>query len=765
MTDNGPSGLNDTNVEGTLRINSNPNRNKYRSPREEIMDHMWIKNTFILGDNKEDIYNEWLKKNRFFSSADIKSGGTGPGMNIALNPLPQITRYADIRRPGTIAERDSVPPMRTTGVPAYRVNTPPSDFGWGFGRYYSEAIDDNQQRIFIRFGEPQFTSMLLWLGRSFDIHKAILFKRGVISRVLISVIAVATTVFAVAAAPWLFAAVYVLNMVLQPGRFISVKDNMYTYWTMTETLLNKIYVKRTNVPFMFDFGKSGADTSIGKQPSINENYIRSLNEIIPGIVDPTTGRISVWAIALRGQSAFNRSVAENLDKEPDFETVDPSNFTLDDETDDGLYDHSNREAIAPGRFTKWFLEKAYSLIAQDAEENTPDWAEDIVGGIDRAMRKIPGVSEALAETGEEDDINYKVPINETASLPDGSPLQINIDSKELADSPENIMAINNQAKERTYSRYGEYLTAMLTGGAAFLVLNVDSTGSVGESFSNSSETNPIETLFNSISSKIRALMNTVSSAFEIPIIGDGIKLIADAGLAMVSSATAGLANPLIALAYSTTISLPKSWGQSSASLPRASYKIKLTSPYGNAYSQLFNMYLPLAAIMCGSLPRATGSDSHTAPFMLQLFDRGRVNIPYGMVESLSITRGTSNLAFTRSGQPNAIDVDLNIVDLNQMITLDVDASGLATRAMNQFSPNFGDSAIDVYVDTLVGQDVYHMFYKMPKLRLKLAERAMILKSTFTDPAAHAAFTVRHVPLLSTFSELMGGSVAVESSKH
>jgi hypothetical protein len=211
----------------------------------------------------------------------------------------------------------------------------------------------------------------------------------------------------------------------------------------------------------------------------------------------------------------------------------------------------------------------------------------------------------------------------------------------------------------------------LSEGAAFAVFNVEYTGSIGESFSNSFGSNPLESTFNSISSKARNLTDLMSSAANIPVVGDAMKFAADAGAKILSEASFGLANPLLALAYGVNITMPKVWESSSATLPRASYKMKLISPYGNSYSQFFNIYLPMAMILAGSLPRSTGATSYTYPFFCQLFDRGRTNIQLGMIESVSFTRGTSNLGFSRAGHPNAIDVDLSIANLDEMIAVDV----------------------------------------------------------------------------------------------
>lgn len=748
---------------GTVGVKSKVNADRHRTPREGIYDNQWLKNTFIIGGDEKNAYNKWLMANRFFSTADLKSTETMPGLNIAINPQPQFTRFADIIRPGAIRQRD-LHDIRKTGLPNYGVITTPGPLGFGMGRCYSESIDDNQQRVFIRFGEPQYTTIFFWLASTFDIHKAVLFKRGFISRTLITVVHAAATFFAVAAAPMLFLGKIVLSMIIQPGKFISLRDNMYTYWTVVETILNKIYVKRTNAPFFMQDFVRGQDSTIDRPMAISASYVNSLNKLVPGIIDESTGRISVHAIALRGQMAFNRMMRDQMDDngEPFDLTEDVSNYRI---TEDGKHDtHFASINNRSSTFTKWFLEFAYENVGNDYEKalSSRTWVDDI----EDYARRLGGAADNIT-LDEEDEIMFRSAHNEASTTTDGDPLPVDLGNREISQSWEAIDRANRYDKltNGTYDKYGDYLASALSEGAAFLVLNVEPTGSVGESFSNSADSNPIESAFNAMSSKVRTLFNTAAGVTEIPLLGDAIKLGAEAVGTFLSGATMGLANPLLALAYGTTLSLPKSWNSSTAALPSASYKIRLTSPYNNAYSQLFNMYLPLAAIMAGSLPRATGRDTHTAPFMLQLFDRGRVNIPYGMVESLNITRGVSNLAFNRTGQPNAIDVDLSIIDLQNVVSLDIDGSGIFTRAMAQLSPDFTDTNLDNYVSTLTGVDVYTMYYTVPRTRLKLAERQMTLKALFTDKAAHSNWLVGSIPGLSTFQRVIGNSWQTEAQKN
>jgi hypothetical protein len=341
----------------------------------------------------------------------------------------------------------------------------------------------------------------------------------------------------------------------------------------------------------------------------------------------------------------------------------------------------------------------------------------------------------------------------------GKPIGLDLDPNDPSDSVDKRIQDNVEGpKSEKLKKYKEYMLAEFTEGAAFAVFNVESTGSVGESFSSSFGENPIAGTFNAISAKSRGITTLLSStAGSVPYLDDVMKLVADTGAVMASGATLGMANPLLALAYGVNISMPKMWEASSATLPRASYKMKLISPYGNAFSQLFNIYMPLSMLLAGSLPRATGASSYMSPFFCQLFDKGRNNISLGMVSDLNVTRGTSSLAFTRSGNPNAIDIDFNITNLDEIVSVDVTSNGALTNAIKQLSTDFSDTPFVSYMNTIAAVDVYTMSNRVPMMRLKLAERYMNLKAYVDpDPAMYASMTVNLIPLGGLFRDIVMG---------
>lgn len=708
----------------SFTLKSNPE--KKTDPLSMTVDSEWLKSTFIIKDSDTVSGNEYatyIKKNRYYSTADTKFTCTSPGMNIAVNPKPQYTRYADPRSKGRLLNRPDV-----------TINTRGHPFGLGMGAYYSEAFDDNQQRIYLRFGVPQYMPLLTWIYKSFDVDKVILHNRGIITGTFLEGVNIISKLFAFTASPLLAIGMTAIGAYAKGSRFYTVKETMYVYWATVENILNQMVVRRTMVPHLLQDYTYKIDNSIGREQKVNGGFVAALNALIPDVIDASTGRISVFALALRSQAAFNRMTKEDYEanKEKNL-SEDFTGYQLTGQPSHDTY-FTNREGN-PSVFTKLLMEKAYSMFMAD----NPD-------------EQVP----LLEETG---STTQQGLINNDPAYTDasGRPVSIAPDPNNPQDSVDARLAANAEAKRETMTKYGEYLMAEFTEGGAFAVFNVDSSGSVGEQFSSSFGSNPIESTFNSISAKTRNLGNLLSSATDIPVVGDVMKLAADAGATILSNATFGLANPLLALAYGVNISMPKVWESSSAQLPKASYKIKLMSPYGNAYSQLFNIYLPLAMILAGSLPRSTGGSSYTAPYSCQLFDRGRVNSRLCMISSVSITRGTSNLPFTRNGHPNAIDVDISIDNMDEVLSVDVESSGVISKVLNVFSDS-ADTPLKDYLNTITGVDVYTQIYRIPMLRLKIADAQMRM-GMLTDSAALAAFTVDKIPLSSLGTALFGNNQA------
>ena len=713
-------------------------KSKIESPTLEvdrIFDNEWIKSTFLINDADIKLgseYKKWIRVNRYFSSADFKFTSSSPGMSLAVNPKPQFTRYADIRSKGRLKNRPPVT-LSTTSYP----------YGLGMGRYYSEAIDDNEQRIFLRFGVPSYTPIFIWLSRAFDIDRAVLQNRGVITQTLYELTNAVSKLFAVLSAPLLAVGMYLFNVFVDTSRFYSFKDTMYIYWATVDDILNSLVARRTLLPFIFKDYTVKLDNRIGAEQTVKSDLIAELNKQIPSVVDAETGRISVFALALRSQRAYNKMLYDDLiaNENTPFNT----DFKGYQYNNQGFHDtYFTYNTGSPTWVTKNLLQKAFNALYGrddkiDSSVNSP---------VDTGTNKP---NDSLVVEFDK----YKTDEN-------GNPMTLIVDPNDPRSSVDQQIQDNVKNKSAFFKQVADYMLAELTEGGAFAVFNVDYTGSVGESFSSSLTENPIQSAFNSISSTIRQGANFIHALDSIPIIGDAVQFVLDGTAKIISNATFGLANPLLAALYGVNVSMPKIWADSNVNFPRASYKMHLFSPYGNAYSQLFNIYLPLSMILAASLPRATGLSTYTSPFMCQLYDRGRVTSTLSMITDVSVTRGTSNLGFTRSGHPNAIDIDFTITSLDEIVSVDIASNGLLMNGLKQFDPNVHNTPFTDYLSTVAGVDVYTQVYKVPKARLSLAERYMKLNAIITnpDPAAWGMFTVDKIPLAGDAAKLLFGSNSI-----
>lgn len=689
---------------------------------DTILDREWLKGTFLLSDKElasdRNEHMEWIKKNRYRSSADYKISCTSPGMNLSCNPKPQFTRYADIRSKGKLLDRPDISIDEPSGSMKY---------GLGMGRYYSEAIDDNAQRIYMRFGTPKYSPIVGFIKNAFDIRRAVLNNRGVITSTLLEIVNITAFVFALAAAPILAVGMLVIGLLNLDARFYSLNPTMHLYWLAAENLVNSLAARRTLVPQILTEFAFKIDNKIGQERNVNKGMIDALHTLLPDVID-SKGRISIFGLALKAQTAFNQilhTTADQLANENNTNTggefLDYP-ITQDEVRPDSLF---TNKAGDPSFFTMRVFKKA----------------ADILTPIPKKDKDKNSVSQ--------DDILV------TDSLylgKDGNLIDLNLDKDNPKDTIDSRIQKNIDDNKGFYDKYKEYVLAEITEGAAFAVFTVEHTGSVGESFSNSLKINALESMFNGASEKIGGMFTSAKQAAGVvPFLDEVASLVGDTAAVIGSKATLGLANPLLALAYGLRVSLPKVWESSSASLPRASYKMRLISPYGNAFSQLFNIYLPLSMILAGGLPRATGTASHMSPFLCQVYDRGRLQMTLGMIDSISVTRGTSNLAFSKRAQANAVDVEFTIANLDEVLAIDITDGGILDNAGEVFMAPFrSDSAMNDYISVIAGLDVYNQFYILPKMRLKISEALLKANRLFDpDPAFAAGMTIGRFNLPKT----------------
>ena len=664
------------------------------------LDRLWARGAFLIGEDAYDPSDQKTIRNRYWSTVNLEFTDTRIGCNIGLNPKPQFCAYSDIVATDRLGVRNPVSPNSTIG-------------NYGKGRYYGEAIDRPAQRVFIRCGFPQFTGLLSFLTRAYDARMTEMAKTGRGRGLLYEIPKAWGTYMGITRFP----PIAILSLGIQAisfavskptSKFYTMKPTMAPYWASVENLVNHIAIVRGLLPKVLD--DKGGDTGdrLGQPYRIDSKQLEYLNDLMPevfggnntvfGVDTGTNNYIQVASIINRAQRIANQTFVD------EYNNLDSATATNDE-------GYLKREITGTGSHSTNISSNANGPIQKM-----------LMGNLTVAARlnKMFTVGDY-----KRDDANK----TEGEKNPQANP-------KKADGATEKTMDIGQDRKFA--DEVLQYMDAEFRDGSQFAVFKVDHTGSVQESFSNSLQESDLSSKINGISSTAKQARFTFADG---KMTDSGVEAIAssvmgaavDVGMGLLDGLTMGGSNILRGLSGAGYIDIPKNWQSSNAQLPRASYTIQLISPYGNVVSQLQNIYIPLCMLLAGTLPLSTGKSSYTSPFLCQIFDRGRCQVQLGMIESLSITRGTSNLAFNTKGNPLAIDVTFTVADLSSIMHMPIASGGLFATDTNLD----GDNIMADYIAVLAGQDLYSQLYAIPKAKLRFA-KALTMASRFTNPQAFAS---------------------------
>ena len=628
------------------------------------LDRDWLKTAFLINDSKLD--NVYDAKNRYWNSANAKFTDTRMGCNIGINSKPQYTRYCDIRNKGRLRGRSEVGVEVTTG-------------NHGLGGYYSDAIDNPSQTVYLRFGVPQFNSLSNFLSRAFDPNQTSVARTGRGTSVFYDAAKAAGTLATAMAAPpvaAIMAAGWLYNKVFtrETSKFYTLKPTMHNYWSTVNELVKILAINRGIMPKII--GNDGTQ-KIGQPFKLDQDHYSMLHDLMPDVFNSENG-IDVYAMANKAQRMANQMAID------DFNAMNEGDST-------NFLEYVKKEITGDGTHRSY--------------QNTGGRFPTLASWLDNVSKFTYYKSE-------------------------DSKTRLEMDPRINPDDPEG----KEYKDPGILASFGEFFDAEFRQGSQFAVFKVEHTGTASESFGNTSVEPQISQQLNSVSSQIRdARFSFADGNFSDNIVGNMIEgalgAAKDVVTGLISGASLGLADGLLGLAGSGFLDIPKHWQSSSANLNRSSYTLKLISPYNNPISHLQNIYIPLAMLLAGTLPLSCGKQAYTSPFLCQLFDRGRCQIRLGLIESLTLVRGTSNLAFDLKGNALAIDVTFTVADLSSIMHMPVSTGSLTKADMGLDE----DNILMDYLAVLAGQDLYTQLYPMAKAKLNFAKLVMSAKKA-TSPA-------------------------------
>lgn len=662
-----------------------------------ILDNDWSIQAFLLSDEK---LNKIDRANRYWSTANWKFTDTRYGGNIGVNAKPQFNRYSDIRVKGILSDRNDVSVSNANG-------------NYGMGRYYSEAIDDPEQTVYLRFGVPKHNTLTNYLLNLYDADHASNASKGFIYNTS----KIAGNLFSFALAPYISTFIVASKQITSffargSSKFYTLEPDMLNYWSTVTHLVNVLAINRGT------FALDEDDPKIGKPLKINKAHVDQLEKNLPDMF--RGGYIDVYSLSNKAQRIANAVEEERYQFNKNIKVGSKEDKELD-----GYLRTTYKKSI--GSDEKFGKDKGPSLGVLDKKPTIRETMNHYLQ-MNRLLRNTTAGLAAGAVQTAGTIANHWIGDDSTPKNVKG------LKSKKNTDDP----VIKKEAA------FTEHLDAEFRDGSAFAVFRVEHTGSVSESFSNSAVESSLTQKLNSQSSNILSTKFDLAGGkiTDLPVIVEDILKGATSVIkGVLDGASFGLTNIVFGLAGNGFIEVPKHWDSSSVNLPKSTYTMKLITPYNNPISIAQNIDTPLCMLLAGTLPKALGKQSYGSPFICQLFDRGRLQIPLGIIDSLSITRGTSNLPFDTEGTALAIDVSFSVMDLSTIMNMPVPSGDVAgyDNTLDE------DSGLSDYFSVISGQDIYNQIYTYPRTVLSIekykskfkqfgstALKAQIFKDTTTS---------------------------------
>ncbi len=620
----------------------------------------WIRQSFMLPNLKGEEISALDITQRIATSAAFKYTDTTLGGNYAINSPPQYTEFADVTMGGdqTLANAVGRTLMTTTN-------------GRGMGRKYSELIDDNAQLVTMRFGVKDFNSLSSFFGSFFDPRASQLVRTGRAPGIFYRLGQVTGELLAFPFQPIILGSQIIRSAAGIPStKFSYFKPTMPLYWNAVNNMLNGITANlgvhyrqlsaQQKVMYVDkDAGGIAGSTASGQAGSI-EQEIALLHQVFPDIYN-AAGGIDIYAVSNRAQrlaDAYTAKLQDALknatstkDLQKRLQAAIGSNLVASTSATPTLTQALNKYLNGPAGNTQ-HGNGGTDVMSADVPDSPPtDTATTNPGGNSGATgNATPTTTPAPATTG--------------------------------------VSGLYNRIST-WFHQYWDSLKSDLRDGSQYVTFRTEYGGSIGESFSSSMRESDLAQKINSQSSQ--SSMTSYDFAGG-NIVGGALGSITGAVLGTVKDTIMGVAaglhiSGLAALAGAAYVDIPKLYDSSTVSMPTQSFTIELRSWSGHHLSLLQNIYVPLAMLLAGALPRSTGVQSYNGPFSCQLFARGRMQVRDGLITDMSITRGTGNIGWSADMLPLGVDITFTVTDFSSMMHMPmVSASGfldLATNAVGQ----------------------------------------------------------------------------------
>lgn len=774
--------------------NTSQGGNVFRTDSDvPVVDADWVSSRFMV--SSDDLL-ELDAYNRYSTTADWKSEDSSWGNSRVLNPYPQFTRYADIRRTNDpdVAKHEHL-----------RGGTKFMATNLGIGRYYSEALADNQQIVYLEFGVPEFNSLLNFFANcvSYEDTYVATYGRYPYEFSLASWVGgwAAFRIY-----PWYGLIVWGAKQIYKavagfsPYNYYYMKPTMTDYWGTVNTIVSSMAVE---LGFLYpeideeDEATKQAAGQVGVKVKFTAEDIDDLKKLIPNLFGKpwstdSKGKETSTYIDVFRLAATHQIKANNKRKKEAELLSDPNRFSdarskqllgavIGDELPISMWrrDKEHTSSVLP-TWVPEILKEAETWVRETFKDTNlyfEDFILSILGGhrgantsasswfwdkISKAVHFVNGTDGktglgSTASGSREEVVNKTNESITRAQLSDSKTNNSNNDNSDSASeaigdaarstltsdlNSDGTMTVNMTKALGSANAVGvlqnaaQIFDALTRDGALFAGLRVDYTGDISDSFSNSTGPIPTSEMIKSGVGTVRNMKFSLAGGNIVPGLDDALSVVKNVVAGGLDGVTFGLSSVIMSALSGAYIDMPDKWEESNVNLGETSFSMRLVAPYGNSISQLQNIYIPLAMILAGVLPLGTGKSSHVSPYLCKIFSKGICDVELGIISEVSITRGVSNLGFDRWRRPLAIDVSFKVKDLSNIMVAPINRSVFTSFLQDGPAGILGqlvsEGKLDEYIGVLCGRDLYNARMVMPAF-LRRMNKAGMRWQQFVNP--------------------------------
>lgn len=282
--------------------------------------------------------------------------------------------------------------------------------------------------------------------------------------------------------------------------------------------------------------------------------------------------------------------------------------------------------------------------------------------------------------------------------------------------------------------FGTMFLRTMCGATQFVGFRIEKGTSNSESFSNSTGPSSVAQMYNNKASEYLQRRFAIAYDGSDSHTGvDALDTIIKGGADILRGMAAGLNMDNLAsgLMGGAFIDIPDQYTGSDFS---KSYSIsfQLRAMYGTITSRYQSIMVPLAMILAATLPRAAGKYAYSHPFLCRVYCKGMFSIPMGIIDSVSIDRGSSEFGWSYEGMPTCINVTISIKDLSPAMYITI-RDGFFE---NIFANN---NSFNEYMLTLAGAGLFERISAMSRIRRKTQLLSHKLRNRITNPMYHASW--------------------------